>query len=45
MTNVDGVLNKEKKLINEISSSEILKMIKDETKKPQHLSMVSMSVA
>ena len=31
MTNVDGVLNKEKKLIVEISSSEILEMIKDET--------------
>ena len=31
MTNVDGVLNKEKKLIAEISSSEILKMVKDET--------------
>ncbi len=31
MTNVDGVLNKEKKLIDEISSSEILEMIKDET--------------
>ena len=31
MTNVDGVLNKEKKLIAEISSSEILDMIKDET--------------
>ena len=31
MTNVDGVLNKEKKLIDEISSSEILKMVKDET--------------
>ena len=31
MTNVDGVLNKEKKLITEISSSEILEMIKDET--------------
>ena len=31
MTNVDGVLNKEKKLIAEISSSEILEMIKDET--------------
>ena len=31
MTNVDGVLNKEKKLIEEISSSEILKLIKDET--------------
>ena len=31
MTNVDGVLNKEKKLIAEISSSEILKMLKDET--------------
>ena len=30
MTNVDGVLNKEKKLIEEISSSEILQMIKDE---------------
>ena len=30
MTNVDGVLDKEKKLIEEISSSEILKMIKDE---------------
>ena len=31
MTNVEGVLNKEKKLIDEISSSEVLKMIKDET--------------
>ena len=31
MTNVKGVLNKDKKLIEEISSSEILKMIKDET--------------
>ena len=31
MTNVDGVLNKEKKLIAEISSSEILEMIEDET--------------
>ena len=31
MTNVDGVLNKEKKLVEEISSSEILKLIKDET--------------
>ena len=31
MTNVDGVLNKEKKLIAEISSSEILEMIKNET--------------
>ena len=31
MTNVEGVLNKEKKLIEEISSSEILEMIKDET--------------
>ena len=31
MTNVDGVLNKKKKLIDEISSSEILEMIKDET--------------
>ena len=31
MTNVDGVLNKEKKLIEEISSTEILKMIKNET--------------
>tara|TARA_Y100000591_G_C21844101_1_gene707540 strand:+ start:2046 stop:2894 length:849 start_codon:yes stop_codon:yes gene_type:complete len=29
MTNVDGVLNKEKKLIEEVSSSEILEMIKD----------------
>tara|TARA_B100001057_G_scaffold169936_1_gene170719 strand:- start:113 stop:961 length:849 start_codon:yes stop_codon:yes gene_type:complete len=29
MTNVDGVLNEEKKLIEEISSSEILKMIED----------------
>ena len=29
MTNVDGVLDKKKKLIEEISSSEILKMIKD----------------
>ena len=31
MTNVKGVLNKEKKLIEEISSSEILEMIKNET--------------
>jgi len=31
MTNVDGVLDKEKKLIEEISSSEILKLIKDKT--------------
>ena len=31
MTNVEGVLNKEKKLISEISSSKILEMIKDET--------------
>ena len=31
MTNIEGVLNKEKKLIEEITSSEILKMIKDET--------------
>ena len=31
MTNVKGVLDKEKKLIEEISSSEILKMIKNET--------------
>ena len=31
MTNVEGVLNKEKKLIEESSSSEILEMIKDET--------------
>ena len=31
MTNVDGVLNKENKLINEISSSEIIEMIKDGT--------------
>ena len=31
MTNVEGVLNKDKKLISEISSSKILDMIKDET--------------
>ena len=31
MTNTEGVLNKEKKLIEEVTSSEILKMIKDET--------------
>ena len=31
MTNVDGVLDKNKKLIEEISSSEILEKIKDET--------------
>ncbi len=31
MTNVDGVLNKEKKLVEEITSSEILKMVKNET--------------
>ena len=31
MTNVEGVLDKDKKLIEEISSSEILEMIKNET--------------
>ena len=31
MTNVEGVLNKEKRLIEEISSSEILEMINNET--------------
>ncbi len=31
MTNVDGVLNKEKNLVEEITSSEILEMIKNET--------------
>ncbi|MDC1093092.1 acetylglutamate kinase [Pelagibacteraceae bacterium] len=31
MTNVEGVLDKSKKLISEISSSKILEMIKDET--------------
>ncbi len=31
MTNVEGVLNKEKKLIEEISSTEILEMVKNET--------------
>ena len=31
MTNIQGVLNKEKNLIEEISSSEILEMIQDET--------------
>ena len=31
MTNVEGVLDKEKKLITEISSSKILEMIKDKT--------------
>ena len=31
MTNTEGVLNKEKKLIEEVTSSEILNMIKDET--------------
>ena len=31
MTNVDGVLDKNKKLIEEISSSEIMEMVKDET--------------
>ena len=30
MTNVEGVLDKEKKLIEEISSLEIIKLIKDE---------------
>ena len=30
MTNVEGVLNKEKKLIEEISSSEILEMVQQE---------------
>ena len=31
MTNIDGVLDKHKKLIEEVSSSEVLKMIEDET--------------
>jgi acetylglutamate kinase len=31
MTNVEGVLNKDKKLISEISSSKIVEMIKDQT--------------
>ena len=31
MTNVEGVLDKEKKLVDEISSSEILKMVQDNT--------------
>ena len=31
MTNVEGVLNKEKKLISEISSSKVLEMINDKT--------------
>ena len=31
MTNIEGVLDKEKKLIEEVTSSEILKMIKSET--------------
>ena len=31
MTNVEGVLSKDKKLVTEISSSKILKMIKDQT--------------
>ena len=31
MTNVEGVLDKEKKLIEEISSLDVLKMIKNET--------------
>ena len=31
MTNIEGVLDKSKKLIEEISSLEILNMIKDET--------------
>ena len=31
MTNVEGVLNKEKKLIEELSSSEVIRMINDET--------------
>ena len=31
MTNVEGVLDKDKQLINEISSSEVLKMIEDNT--------------
>ena len=31
MTNVEGVLDKDKKLIEEVSSTEVLEMIKDET--------------
>ena len=31
MTNIEGVLDKEKKLIEEITSSKIFKMIQDET--------------
>ena len=31
MTNIEGVLDKEEKLIEEVTSSEVLQMIKDET--------------
>ncbi len=31
MTNIEGLLNKEKKLIEEVTSSQILKMIEDDT--------------
>ena len=31
MTNIEGVLDKDEKLIEEVTSSEILQMIKDET--------------
>ena len=31
MTNIEGVLDKNKKLIEEVTSSEILKMIEDQT--------------
>ena len=31
MTNIEGVLDKEEKLVEEVTSSEVLQMIKDET--------------
>ena len=44
MTNVEGVLDKNKKLIEEISSSEILEMVKNETIKEGMIPKISMGL-
>ena len=44
MTNVEGVLDKNKKLIEEISSSEILEMVKNETIKGGMIPKISMGL-
>ncbi len=44
MTNIEGVLDKNKKLIEEISSSEILEMVKNETIKGGMIPKISMGL-